>query len=108
MGAYLWYDLTITPHLSYQNTFSSRKNITVSKIGNGYYRVMIPYVPYVSFNKSTTVIASSYGSDKSYVSVEGWVSNKSTGITTVYIRNHGATSSSRFTLFFYSNENILF
>lgn len=109
-GAYVWANQSAsanyTPSMTYQDINTTRKNVTIKRLGEGYYKVTLPSI---KFNNSTMAIACSYGRDRTYATVERWYKN-STGGTDVFVRTYapnGRPCNSMFTMFYYTNQNIL-
>jgi hypothetical protein len=110
-GAYVWANQptssNYTPSTTYQDINTTQSNITIKKLSEGYYKVTLPRI---QFNNSTMAIASAYGNDRAYASVERWYKN-SAGGTDVFVRMYapnGRPCNSMFTMFYYTNENILY
>ena len=110
-GAYLWADkpttANYTPSLIYQNNNMTKNNNTIRRMSKGVYRVSLPQLP---ASKSIVAIASSYGTDKAHVAIRETRPNPSGG-TYVFIHTYnlrGQNKDARFTLFYYTDENILY
>lgn len=110
-GAYVWAGnptaANYTPTLAYQDINTSPQAITIQKTGTGTYRVKLPKI--INY-KSTMAIASAYGSGATYCTILGWSLNSSDDtIVTVRCYNAaGIPTNSKFTLFYYTDKNVLF
>lgn len=110
-GAYVWADnptaASYTPSLSYQVTNSSATRITIQRLGTGFYKVTLPNI---KSTNSTMAIATAYGSTGNYVAIEKWIGNTSGG-TDVFVKcftQTGTEVNGQFTLFYYTNEDVLY
>lgn len=110
-GAYLWANkpttANYTPSMVYQNNNMTNTNNSIRRMSKGVYRILLPQLP---SHKSIVAIASAYGSDKTHVSIQGTRPSPSGG-TYVIVNTYnlrGQAADTRFTFFYYTNENILF
>ncbi len=111
-GAFVWAnDATASRIYSPSATYAKNnasKNIKIQRLSTGSYKVQLGLVPHQS---STMAIATSYGSNNTYASVDKWLKSSSDSGTDVYVKCYDANGNladSKFTLFYYSNKNILY
>ncbi len=110
-GAYVWANNPTSngyaPSSSYMFS-NTNPNIRIARLGTGSYKVTLPSMPHY---KASMAIASAYGSDKAYTSIERWFKSSSGNGTDVYVKTfdpNGRPMDAKFTLFYYTDDNILY
>ncbi len=110
-GAYVWANSptssSYAPSKQYMHS-NTNSNVRITRLATGSYKVSLPNMP---SSKATMGMASSYGSDKAYVNIERWNQGAGGSGTDVFVKTfapNGRPMDAKFTLFYYTNDNILY
>ncbi len=111
-GAFVWANNataagTYTPSATYRKNNAGSDDIKITRQSKGVYIVRLKGLPHY---RSTTAIATAYGSSNAYTVVDGWNRNapNTTDVVVKCFDPSGNPKDSQFTLFYYSNQNILY